>query len=109
MLALSMGRFPLGVIPLAPSNLRGVGWRYGVMAAVAGPLWNAVGGADIAAGAVAPPTGVIMPEATIAGAHNTKGGTECLSSSFSAQGTLGREPRLRYHETTVTQRHNFAA
>ena len=45
------------------------------MAAVAGPLWNAVGGADIkAAGAVAPPTGVTMPEATIAGAHNTKGG-----------------------------------
>ena len=46
------------------------------MAAVGGPLWNAVGGADKAAGAVAPPTGVIMPEATIAGAHNTKGGTE---------------------------------
>ena len=44
-------------------------------AAVSGPLWNAVGGADNAAGAVAPPTGVIMPEANIAGTK-TKGGTK---------------------------------
>ena len=41
-----------------------------------GPLWNVVGGADNGAGPVAPPTGVIMPEATIAGAQNTRGGTK---------------------------------
>ena len=65
-----MGRFALGVIPLAPSSLRGVGWRFGVGTVVAGPLWNAVGGADISGdGAVEPPTGtgVTEVEATIAG------------------------------------------
>ena len=45
-------------------------------AVVAGPLWKVVGGADNGAGPVAPPTGVIMPEATIAGAHTQKGGTK---------------------------------
>ena len=56
-----------GVIPLVPFSLRGVGCTNGVIAAVAGPLWNWVGGADSGAGAVEPPTGVTVPEVTIAG------------------------------------------
>ena len=65
---------------------------------VAGPLWKAVGGADRGAGPVAPPTGVTMPEATIAG----KGGDQSHSSSFSARNS-GERTKLRYHVTMVTQ------
>ena len=97
-----MGLFAPGVNPLGPSSLRGIGWLLGVGAAlVAGPLGKAVGGADGIDGAVAPPTGVWNPEATIAGQENTRGGeTQSRSSSFSARNS-GERTKLRYHATMV--------